>query len=136
MRRWVCGAAVMATVTTTAVTACGGDPTVPDDGALFLLEVSGEQFHALVYDPDVVAALDARRASGGAGVVSGMLLQGHGGFNEPWDWHWSPASVHVPDVAIELCDGRPSMVQDDLTYWLETVGQFCPWGATVKERER
>jgi hypothetical protein len=40
-----------------------------------------------------------------------------------------PETVHVADMAIELCDGRPSMVQSDLSYWIGTVGQFCPWGA-------
>ena len=40
----------------------------------------------------------------------------------------------VPDFAVEVCDGRPSMVEADLSYWLDTVGRFCPWGATVVER--
>jgi hypothetical protein len=26
------------------------------------------------------------------------------------------------------------MVEDDLEYWLESVGRFCPWGAKVVER--
>jgi hypothetical protein len=32
---------------------------------------------------------------------------------------------------MELCDGRPSMVEADLPYWLGTVKRFCPWGAKV-----
>lgn len=131
MRRWIWGV-----VAASALSTGCADPTVPDDGAIFVLEVSGEEFRALVHDPEVVAALDARRASGLEGVVSGTLVEGDGGFNAPWSWHWSPETVHVPDLAIELCDGRPSMVEADLTYWLDAVGQFCPWGATVEERER
>jgi hypothetical protein len=34
-------------------------------------------------------------------------------------------------VSIELCDGRPAMVEADLNYWLTRVGSFCPWGARV-----
>ena len=70
------------------------------------------------------------------GVVSGTLRAGDGDFNAPWSWHWEPESVHTPDLAIEVCDGRPSMVEDDLAYWLGTVKQFCPWGARVVRRER
>ncbi|MGH7539534.1 MAG: hypothetical protein ACRELC_00890, partial [Gemmatimonadota bacterium] len=58
----------------------------------------------------------------------------NGGFNTRWSWHLDPATVHAPDAAIGLCDGRPSLVEADLDYWIETVGQFCPWGARVVAR--
>lgn len=115
---------------------CGSDPALPVEGALFVLEVSGEEFRALVTDQDAVVALEARRAEGTEGVVSGTLAPGDGGFNGPWSWHWDPGSVHVADLSAEVCDGRPSMVEDDLSYWLGTVKQFCPWGARVVRRER
>lgn len=118
------------------VAGCGETPTAPEDGAIFVVEVSGEEFRALVTDDDVVADLEARLDAGTEGVISGALASGDGGFNAPWSWHWEPESVHVADFAIEVCDGRPSMVEDDLTYWLDTVEQFCPWGATVVRRER
>jgi hypothetical protein len=70
-------------------------------------------------------------ASGRVGVISGQLAAGDGGFNAPWSWHLVPSSVTAPDLAIELCDGRPSFVQNDLTYWMQSVKQFCPWGARV-----
>ena len=37
---------------------------------------------------------------------------------------------------VELCDGRPSFVEDDLDYWLDTVKQYCPWGVEVAARLR
>jgi hypothetical protein len=40
----------------------------------------------------------------------------------------------APHAAIELCDGCPQMVEDDLDYWVETVGRFCPWSTRVLER--
>lgn len=73
-------------------------------------------------------------AEGVEDVVSGTLARGDGGFNTGWSWHWIPASVHAADPAIEVCDGRPSFVEEDLDYWVDTVGQFCPWGATVIQR--
>ena len=38
---------------------------------------------------------------------------------------------YAAEVTIELCDGRPSMVEADLGYWLRRVGSFCPWGSYV-----
>jgi hypothetical protein len=65
--------------------------------------------------------------------VTGKLARGDGGFNQPWGWHLEPATVRMAEVSIELCDGRPSMVQEGLEYWLGTVGTFCPWGSRVIE---
>lgn len=109
--------------------------TVPEGGAVFVLEVGGEEFTAIVADPEQVQALQARMTAGVEGVVSGRLVRGNGGFNAPWGWHWDPETVHVADVSIELCDGRPSMVDEDLDYWVDTVGYFCPWGAKVVRRQ-
>ena len=117
-----------------AFAGCADDGVSPGDEAIFVLEVSGEEFRARVTDPEAVAALEARMQGGVEGVVSGRLAAGDGGFNQPWSWHWEPATVHVADLAIEVCDGRPSMVEEDLTYWLQTVEQYCPWGARVVRR--
>lgn len=34
-------------------------------------------------------------------------------------------------MTIELCDGTPAMIDDDLETWLTSVGSFCPWSAQV-----
>jgi hypothetical protein len=115
-------------------TACGEDPVGPESPPTFRVEVSGEDFLVRVVDPDQVSALETRLANGSDGVISGALVSGDGGFNAPWSWHLDPGTVEVPDFAVEVCDGRPSMVEGDLSYWLDTVGRFCPWGATVVER--
>lgn len=115
---------------------CGEDATGPQDGALFKVEVSGEHFVVHVRGETQIQALQGRMASGARGVINGQILAGDGGFNAPWGWHMDPETVHVPDASIELCDGRPSMVEEDLSYWLGTVKQFCPWGAKVVQRLR
>ena len=119
-----------------AATACGEDPAGPETPPTFRIEVSGEEFVVQVEDPDQVFALETRLANGSEGVISGALVPGDGGFNAPWSWHLAPGTVEVPDFAVEVCDGRPSMVEADLAYWLDTLGQFCPWGATVVARVR
>lgn len=125
--------AVLALAFTLALTAACDDAAGPSD-ALFVVTVSGETFRVRATDPVAIAALQARLGEGRTGVINGQLVAGDGGFNQPWNWHLDPATVDVPDLAIEVCDGRPSMVEADLTYWIGTVGRFCPWGAMVTSR--
>lgn len=118
------------------LTACG-EATGPNKDAVatFVVEVSGEEFRVQVTTEAQAQAFRARMASGIEGVISGSLISGSGGINTPWKWHLDASTVHTADMAIELCDGRPSMVDADLAYWLNNVGQFCPWGARVVREE-
>ena len=120
-----------------AVAAACGEATGPNKNAVatFVLEVSGEQFRVQVTSEAEAEALRARMQSGVEGVVSGTLVSGSGGINTPWKWHLDASTVHVTAFAMEVCDGRPSMVDADLAYWLNNVGQFCPWGARVIREE-
>lgn len=113
---------------------CGDEGTGQVGGVLFTIDVLGEQFQVLVLDEARIRSLEGRLANGTTGVIGGHLLPGDGGFNTPWSWHLDPATVYVADTAIELCDGRPSMVEENLGYWLGTVKQYCPWGAKVVKR--
>lgn len=123
--RWVVAAALGAALVV------GCDSSTAPEQETFVVEVSGETFKLRTADAAVIADLEARMASGEEGVISGRLLAGSGGYNAPWSWRLDPATVHVADMAIELCDGRPSMVEADTAYWIGTVKQFCPWGAVV-----
>lgn len=119
-----------------AVGACA-DAAAPGSGALFRVEVSGESFTVSVVDEAVIAEAERRiREENGVGIVIGTLARGDGGFNQPWSWHLLPMTVQIADFSIELCDGRPSMVEADLDYWVDTVKQFCPWGGRLMERTR
>ena len=125
--RWMPIAAVLLI----AATACDDDGTGPEDTAEFVIEVEGEEFRIRVTDEATIEDLEERRASGNEGVILGALVEGDGGYNAPWSWHLDPATIQVADAAIEVCDGRPSMVENDLDYWIDTVGTFCPWSAQV-----
>jgi hypothetical protein len=109
------------------------DPT-PEAPAAYAVEVEGEEFVVRVASDEQVAQMEERLASGEPGVINGLLESGDGGFNDPWSWHMVPESVETPDVAVEVCDGTPSFVEQDLDYWLNTVERYCPWGAVVTER--
>lgn len=117
--------------------ACGSsaDGLRPQPAQEFILEVSGENFRIRTTDPAIATKLNQRRNSATRGVVSGRLIRGNGGFNAPWTWHLDPASIEVPDVSMELCDGRPSMVQGSIDYWVDTVRFYCPWGARVYDAQ-
>lgn len=115
---------------------CDGSTAAPEEKAAFTIEVSGEHFTVEVETSAQAQELQARLDGGVEGVVTGDLAGGDGGFNQPWSWHLDPSTVHAVDMAIELCDGRPSMVEESLDYWLNTVGRFCPWGARVTARVR
>jgi hypothetical protein len=71
-------------------------------------------------------------------IISGTLADGDGGFNHDpvsgrvWSWHLVPETVSFVEAAIELCDGKPSYVEENKEYWLESVGSFCPWSSQLE----
>jgi hypothetical protein len=107
--------------------------TLPAMGKLFGIEVSGERFAVRATDHETISQLADNYSGLNNMHVTGKLARGDGGFNQPWGWHIEPATVRMAEVSIELCDGRPSMVQEGLEYWLRTVGTFCPWSSKVIE---
>ena len=115
--------------------ACASATQVVAGSSTFDVEVGNEVFTVRVATDAQASDLRARLRSGTRGVISGTLGGGDGGFNAPFKWHLVPQSVQAPDFAIELCDGKPSMVDTDLAYWMGSVKQYCPWAAKVV-RER
>lgn len=99
----------------------------------FTIDVTGERFQVRATDSETIQQLTDNFNGRNSMHVTGKLVRGDGGFNQPWGWHLDPASVRMAYISIELCDGRPSMVQDDLEYWLGTVGTYCPWSSKVVE---
>ena len=105
--------------------------TMVSTARTFTIEVSGEKFMVRSSDGTTISQLIENYNGKNNMHVTGELVRGDGGFNQPWSWHLDPATVRMADVSIEVCDGRPSMVQEDLEYWLGTVGSFCPWSSKV-----
>jgi hypothetical protein len=112
------------------------DAAGPEPEAVFEVKVVDETFRIGVNDPVQIDSFAARLASGAEGNLNGVLKPGDGGVNTPWSWHLDPETVQVADLTMEVCDGRPSMVEEDLDYWLESVERYCPWGARVTARIR
>ena len=115
-----------------AVSACSG-PTAP--GALpaqFVVDVVGERFVIQLSDEESIRLAEENMRGGNQRFPIGTLRPGNGGFNAPWTWHLDPASVRFVEVAIELCDGRPSYVETHQADY----PTYCPWGARVISRRR
>jgi hypothetical protein len=95
----------------------------------FYVSVINEYFCVYITDPATLelAYRDARGEI--RRIVTGKVKAGNDGYNQPWSWHLDPDTVRLVEIAAEICDGRPSFVEQDLQYWLNKT--FCPWGSDV-----
>ncbi|HEY7509237.1 MAG TPA: hypothetical protein VIG50_03245, partial [Vicinamibacteria bacterium] len=96
--------------------------------AEFLLAVDRETFVLRASDPETIRLATENFRGRNAMFPIGPLRPGGGGFNQPWSWHFDPDRVRMAEIAIEVCDGRPSYVQENLPDFL---AGYCPWGARV-----
>lgn len=124
---------------TLGLTGCdGGDRARPDE-VVFHFTMQGDatglqDFRAVTDDPVII---DEARAQLRLPMqerqlfIIGDIERGNGGHNLDWNWHFVPSRWALAEFAIELCDGNAVLVSQDVDYWVDTVGQFCPWGARV-----
>lgn len=56
-------------------------------------------------------------------------------YDSQYNWHVDKSKTRMVEVAMELCDGRPTDVQEDIDYWAYNVKTYCPWGAKVVKLE-
>jgi hypothetical protein len=96
--------------------------------AYFLVQVQNETFVLAVMNEkairDAVDCLEGRKRL----IPIGEIAMGDGGFNVGHGWHLKPDTVKFAEVAMEVCDGRPSDVGNI------TARVFCPWTARVTKR--
>jgi hypothetical protein len=112
---------------------------IADDG-----DERDEAFLLPLSDPAHIAQARSLIAQGPGGsvgsIVSARIALGPDGLNrdtrapgEPlWSWYVSEF-LGFADSAIELCDGWPGFIQQDVAAFIaNTNGQICFWGYTVK----
>jgi len=127
---------ILAVMVLLGAPACDDTPTAPEPAAAtFRVQAcSTETFSLRLTEPRLIDQANGLIGRAEQPIVSGALARGSGGFNEPWGWHMVPASVEFADAATEVCDGCPHMVEEDLDYWVGTVGRFCPWTSQIVGR--
>lgn len=64
--------------------------------------------------------------------INGKIADGTSYNNQQWSWHFEPDEWALAEMSAELCDGMPIHIEENKTYWLDTVGYFCPWASYVK----
>ena len=95
---------------------------------------ASENFVAITSDSTVIGLLEEQLELPEADRnlhITGPLEFGDGGHNTGWAWHFVPNEWTLAEMSVELCDGWSSGVESDLSYWLDTVGTFCPWDSHV-----
>jgi len=102
------------------------------EGEYFTVSVANEDFIIFVTDSQTIQDAKDNYYGKNELFVIGDLAEGDGGFNQPWSWHLNPDSVRMAENAMEVCDGLPSDVENDLDYWLNTVKIFCPYDSAIK----
>ena len=91
-------------------------------------QVVDEQYKIELATPELVAHAEALLAGESvAAIPNGVVVRDDPGPNAPWSWHIDPATLEFADMTIEVCDGLPSYVEDEIV----TSDRFCPWSAKV-----
>jgi hypothetical protein len=101
-------------------------------GALVTFDVIGERYSILFKEPQaIIQVLAGQKGQSQAAIPNGKLVKGQVPYNTPWSWHIDPEDVSMAEFTIEIYDGLPSQVENELDYWLNTVKRFAPWQAKI-----
>jgi hypothetical protein len=110
--------------------ACGAQSgAAPSQGTIVTFRVADtEEYRIRLTDPADIAAVRAMAAGEeGPRIPNGVVVRGEADVNTGYSWHIDPASVEFVDMTAEVCDGRPSDVEQQII----TSDRFCPWSAQV-----
>lgn len=97
---------------------------------------SNEYFTVKITDSATIKRAEEELSKKSSVIVTGKVREGNGGFNKKssssyWNWHLDPETVSFADFTTEICDGRPSFVDQSLSEWKDK--QYCPWVARISE---
>ena len=102
------------------------------DGILVTFKVIDETYKVFITNKETISEVFAvKNGTSSATIPSGRIIDEPIDYNQPWTWHIDSEDIHMAEITIELCDGRPSMVEENLDYWVNSVQRFCPWHAEI-----
>jgi hypothetical protein len=91
-------------------------------------KVGNETYRVLLTNPDKIENAEQLLAGDEVpSIPNGVVVRGDPSVNTGWSWHIDPDSLEFADITTEVCDGKPSFVEDGVI----TGNRFCPWGAKV-----
>jgi len=101
--------------------------------------VNGETANFIVRtsNPEVITKLEnqmSKPIKDRSQHINGTIISGNGGYNYDWSWRFKDDSWSVVDMSIELCDGNPFYIEENLDYFINRInGQYCPWSSVVEK---
>jgi len=123
------------------LTGCGGEGVKPSPecppvrlsgGVYATFQVAEDRFHAWITDPAAIEqAIALWEGQSTATFPAGRLVCAAVSWNCPWSWHIDPNELRFVETAVELCDGRPSLVEASCPNF--GGGTYCPWAAQLVE---
>jgi len=100
----------------------------------FVHTSTSETYVAATSDPEVIQEVEAqlnKPMDERDKHINGTIAHGDGGHNEGYPWHFKTGEWALADVSVEVCDGTPSFVSENVDYFVEEVGRYCPWNSRV-----
>jgi hypothetical protein len=67
--------------------------------------------------------------------ITGLIHRAKPGENLGWSWQHNDSAWSFSQISIEVCDARPSYIEEHLDEWLKSPNRFCPWACYVKSEE-
>ncbi len=95
----------------------------------------GTTFYAWTNKAEVIAAVEAQLnlpLEQRGQHINGKIakIEGDCDLNQGWSWYFLSDEWVLADASIELCDGNPQYVEDNLDDYL-AIERYCPWGSVV-----
>ncbi|NRB51262.1 MAG: hypothetical protein HRU41_26560 [Saprospiraceae bacterium] len=95
----------------------------------------GDTFYAWTNKADIIAAVEAQLSlplEQRSQHINGKIarIEGDCSLNQEWSWYFLADEWLLADASIEVCDGNPQYVEENLDDYL-AIERYCPWGSVV-----
>lgn len=138
MFRSICSFVLAASLLGVLTAGCSDSPTAPspelEGGVVATFDVSGATFKVFITNSVAINRLySVRNGTLTSQIPNGRIRRGPGaaGHNAPYSWHLDPVDIEIVDASIELCDGAPDYVEENVDEFVDVIGRYCPWGARL-----
>src|SRR5213593_4435627 len=106
------------------------EPKLPKGGLYATFRVNDEIFSSVITNATgAQQAIDLWQGRSQANIPVGRLVCKRKRWNCPWTWRQDPRTVEFAEVAIEVCDGLPSFVEESCPTF--GAGSYCPFAAEL-----